>query len=518
MERKNKAVFISFFILFSAFSLNAQQHSGKKAEILPVIALTGIVNNTGLEAIDKAAVLIEETLKRNLDLTGQYKVVSFAEDNLPEGAPGMMEFCKNTGSNYILSGKITKNSSDINIEIALFSVNSSGDILKITGTAQSPSKLRFAMEKILTDVLGYFTGKEVSFASVSLVNMGKEEGSYSVFIDSMHTGDNLEYIDYLLSGKRHLEILQNRMGKQKKLADIDLLIMPQDRVSVEFEIPSLSEKEKRMIGRYEKTVDNHAGDKYRSRKVDGAFKSLFTLLEDPSFCTEAVSRKKEIILKHEKWEKDMGQWGLERGLTSADLPYSFGVKAMLLTSAYDIRDWDEAGARPEGGSGASWGGGFFGSADLNRFTGIQGELLVYNQKTSADYAAGYPLAGPSGIEMSAWFVEFPLLVYFRVPSYLLKFYAGASFRYRLTEMDVDITDTASGESSAAEYDEKLLRMQNSAWLAGIAFEMPVSSNLFFLDFRYNRDLFSWFESWAPEEDFFSSYISCSIGYTFKAGK
>ena len=61
-------------------------------------------------------------------------------------------------------------------------------------------------------------------------------------------------------------------------------------------------------------------------------------------------------------------------------------------------------------------------------------------------------------------------------------------------------------------------MQNSAWLAGIAFEMPVSSNLFFLDFRYNRDLFSWFESWAPEEDFLGSYISCSIGYTFKAGK
>ncbi len=516
--KKSSIIIIFFLNLVYLIGNSSAQQTVRKPEILPVIAVSGIKNMTGLSSIDRTSELIEETLIRNLDLTGKFRTFISNDGKQFADESGMYEYCGENNLSYLIYGNVTKTGRDITIEVSIFNATHNGGHLSVRETAETPAKLRTSMDNIFREVFRFFTHENVSFASISFVNRGQDDGSYTLFIDGVNIGRNIEYIDYLVSGSRNIRILQNRMGSGLILADIAIILKPEDRVSIEFEIPSLTEKEKRLISRYEKPIDLYSDDKFKSRRVAAAFDSVLSLLEDPSFCSSAVDKKNDIAAKYEIWKKNMSEWGLSRGLTAADLPYSAGLKTMVLTSTYDISDWDMAGSKPQGQSSSSFGGGFFCSADIFESSGIQGEFNFYNQKIPASFDSGYPLADSSEMETSAWYIEFPLIVYYRIPSHLLKFYAGAALKYRTTVMKVDITDKATGTSSGSEYDEGLLRMANSSWLAGGSLEFPLNSSLFFLDFRYSRDFYSWFESSAPEEDFIASYIACSFGYTIKGGK
>lgn len=516
---KKSSIIIIFFLnlVYLISNLGAQQGI-KKPEILPVIAVAGINNMTGLSSIDRTSELIEETLVRNLDLTGNFRTFISNDGNQFTNESGMYEYCGNNNLSYLLYGNITKAGRDITIEVNIFNAADNRGHLSVRETAETPAKLRTSMDNIFREVFRFLTNEYVSFASVSFVNRGQDEGSWTLFIDGVSIGKNIEYIDYLVSGSRNIRILQNRMGSETVLADTTIILKPEDRVSIEFEIPALTEKEKRLISRYEKPIGLYLNDKFKSKRVAAAFDSVLSLLEDPSFCSTAVDKKNEITVKYEIWKKNMTEWGLTRGLTAADLPYSAGLKTMVLTSTYDISDWDMAGSKPQGQSSSSFGGGFFCSADILKSAGIQGEFNFYNQKIPASFDSGYPLPDPSKMETSAWYMEFPLIVYYRIPSHLLKFYAGAALKYRTTIMSVDITDDTTGTSSGSEYDEELLRMANSSWLAGGSIEFPLNSSLFFLDFRYSRDFYSWFKSSAPEKDFIAGYLACSVGYTIKGGR
>ncbi len=79
------------------------------------------------------------------------------------------------------------------------------EVLAVSETAQSPVKLRESAESVIAEVVGYLSQKQVSFASLSFLNKGTEEGNYSLYVDSLRYGENTEYIPYILSGKRRIE-------------------------------------------------------------------------------------------------------------------------------------------------------------------------------------------------------------------------------------------------------------------------------------------------------------------------
>ena len=481
---------------------------------LPSVALAGIINSTGLEILDSTASLMNHSLERNIELTKLYSCSEVDAAGIPE----LGEIAENYSGyhDFILAGNIVRENRNITINIVLFSIKEMREVLAVSETAQSPVKLRESAGSIIADVVGYLAQKQVSFASLSFLNKGKEEGNYSLYVDSLHYGENTEYIPYLLSGKRRIEIIQERMEGIFKIADMDIVLEPGDRISIEYEIPSFLEREGKLIRRYERTVDLYSDDKYKSQRVENSFRKLLKLLENPGYSKKAFEKKEEIEAKYRKWQDNMKEWGLERGLTTADQPYSFGFKALVVTSSFDAGDWDFTADKPGTGGGAAWGGGIFGAADIFDYAGIQGEFLVYNSRFSASYQGGYPSVNPSAAEFSVWFTEFPLILYFRVPSYLLRFYGGVSYKYRITEMFVDITDSVTLEKEEKRYDEQLLKMQNGAWLAGMNLDFPLNESIFFIDFRFSRDFYSWFESDAPEKNFTGSYFTCSLGYSIKA--
>jgi hypothetical protein len=250
--------------------------------------------------------------------------------------------------------------------------------------------------------------------------------------------------------------------------------------------------------------------------VQNSFNKLFTLLKDVSFSEVAQNRKKAILIKYNAWQKNMDEWSLKKGITVTDMPFGFGIKATALNSNFYVRDWETAIIpKPKAQKMLGWGTGIFMAFDITNFFGIQTEILVNNQKVSLYYDK---VANPSlRTDFSMLLLEMPLVIYFKIPSYLFKFYGGASYKHRITVMSMDTEDEVTGVVTSGDYKKTKLRIRNSALFAGLITEIPISQNSTVLfDIRYNRDLYSWFPKWADEKDIFAGYLSFSFGYSLKS--
>ena len=504
----NKGIIIFLFIFLSFHIYSEEKGESGKTNV----AVTKILNRSGHPEIGKAAVKIETVTCQTLKLLGKYNVV-FEEKEIGTGE--FRNYCEATDTEYIIRGTIIKNDEGILIELSVYDYFSDSIIISRSETAGSPIELRKSVKTVISRTLSYLSKVPVFFTSLAFTNMTDEKGEYSVYIDNIFFGKDIDYLEYMMSGKRNIRIEQERMFGRHNIAEINALLIPEDRLSIEFTIPPLLKNEEKTISRYKNTIDRYINEKYKSQKVGNSFAKLFSLLENPAFSETAAKRKNEITVLHEKWLKNMEKWGSVKGFTTADMPYSVGVKSMFIISSNDITDWDMGGSDPEGKTATSSGFGVTMSGDLFKYGGIQAEALVINQKTKTSYPSGYLPENFSEIETSVWFLEAPAILYFRIPEYLIRVYSGLSCKYRITTMKTEGTFLATGEKTEGKYDEELLRMYLSSWLAGFALDFPFGNSLFSLDFRYNRDLKSWYRSGAPEEDYIAKYIACSLGYTAK---
>ncbi len=505
---KQRKLFLMIFLTISVFRVFSEEPEIQKLNI----AVFPVINRSGHKELNKAADKIKSVSEQTLLLLGGYNVIN-ETGSYPPGQ--YLNYCNEKGVDYIIYGDLIKQERNIIFELYVFSREAGAVTISGRETAESPVRLRETIKKTISNTLGNFTGKEINFTSLAFTNMTDEKGDYSVYIDGILFGKNIEYLESLLSGTRNVKILQKRIFGTYNAGEINAVLLPEDRVSVEFKIPPVLENEKKYIDRYSQTVNKHIDDKYYSQKVSSSFEKLFMLLENPEFSDTAVRIKEEISRKYHKWRSNMEKWGASKGYTTADKPYSLGFKTMFLVSSFDINDWDMGGTDPDSSSGTGMGFGFTGSADIFKFLGLQAEVLVCNQKTKTLYPSGYPVLNLSEIETSTWFFEAPALIYLRVPENLVKLYGGVSYKYRITPLRLEGEVIATSEHVSKKYDDENLRMHLPSWLAGFAIEYPFRSSVFTIDFRYNRDFRSWFDTDTPEEDFIAQYMGCSLGYTAK---
>ncbi len=489
---------------------------GFSEEVMPPeklkIAVFPVLNESGHTELNKASEKIKSVTEQTLLLLGNYTPVI---ENNPVSPESYYNYCTQNKIDYIFHGNLIKEERNIIVEISVYSRNSAREIAAARETAVSPVFLRDAVKKAVSGALEGITGEEISFTSLAFTNMTDEKGEYYVYIDDILFGKNVEYLETLLSGTRNVKILQERIFGTYNAGEVNAVLIPEDRVSIEFKIPPLLDREKKYIDRSRKTIDKHINDKYYSQKTAGSFRRLFKLLENPQFSDTATAVKEKYSEKYNLWLSHMEKWGADKGFTSADKPLSLGFKSMFLVSSFDITDWDMGGTDPDGSSGTSMGFGFTGSADIFKMLGIQAEVLVCNQKTKTLYPSGYPVLNLSEIETSTWFTEAPAIIYLRAPENLIKAYGGVSYKYRLTPLRMEGIVAGTGESVSEKYDDELMRMHLPSWLAGFAMEFPFQSSIFTFDFRYNRDFKSWFRNGTPEEDYIASYFAISLGYSAK---
>ena len=504
----NKAILLNLVFITAAFCLYAEE-----VEIIKTnTAVFPVSNESGHRELNKAAEKIKSVTEQTLILLGNYNVLKETDPPSPEN---YSNYCSDKSIDYIISGNLIKQKKEIIIELSVYSSQVNTVVLSVKETAVSPVRLRDAVRRAVSEVLSELSGEKIDFTSLAFTNMTDEKGDYFIYIDDIFFGKNIDYLELLLSGTRNVKIMQDRAFGKYKAGEINALLLPDDRVSIEFKIPPLLEKEKKYIKRYTGTIDKHINDKYYSQKTAVSFSRLFELLENPEFSTTALGIVDKYTEKHKKWQINMAEWETEKGFTTADKPFSLGLKSMILISSFDINDWDMGGTDPEGNSGTSMGFGFTGSADIFKFLGIQTEVLICNQKTKTLYPSGYPVVNLSEIETTTWFFEVPALIYIRAPENLIKFYGGVSYKYRITPMWLKGKELGTGDSKNDVYDDEYLRMHLPSWLTGFTMEFPFKSSIFSLDFRYNKDFKSWFDSGTPEEDYIADYFACSLGYSAK---
>ena len=502
-------ILIILIIITAAPCISAAQNPElplKNTVLLPV------KNESGHSELNKSAEKIRSVIRQTLLMVGRQNVI--IEDKPVQGE-FFLNYCIENNVDYIIYGDLKKQDREIAVELFIYSVENNSEIISIKETADSPVRLRDSVKKAVSDLLSRFSGEEINFTSLAFTNMTEEKGEYYIYIDNILFGKNIDYLELLLSGTRNIKIIQNRLFTTYNAGEINALLLPDDRVSIEFKIPPLLKKEKKYIDRYTKTIDRYINDKYYSQKVNSSFSSLFSLLKNPEFSDTAVKIKEEYTLKYKVWLQNIEKWETNKGFTSADRHYSLGFKTIFLLSSFDINDWDMGGTKPEGKSEASMGFGFTGSADIFSFFGLQTEVLVCRQKTETLYPSGYPVLNLSEIKTSTWFCEAPLIVYLRAPESLVKMYGGISYKYRITPLRLEGKDAGTGESVSDKYDDEYMKMHLPSWLAGFTMEFPFKNSVFSLDFRYNRDFKSWFDSGTPEEDYIAQYTACSVGYSAK---
>ena len=504
---------IIFLILLTVITVLPSISAAEKQEI-PMIntVLFPVKNESGHRELDKSAEKINSVIEQTLLLLGKYNIIN---EKQPVNKDNFFNYCRGKNADYIIHGKLNRQKREIAVELYIYSREKNAEIISIKESADSPVKLRGAVKKAVSDSLGRFTGEKINFTSLAFTNMTDEKGDYYIYIDNILFGKNIDYLESLLSGTRNIKIMQKRIFSTYNAGEINALLQPDDRVSIEFKIPPLLEKEKKYIERYTDTINRHLNDKYYSQKVNSAFNSLFSILENPDFSSTASAVREEYTAKHKIWLKNMKNWDADKGFTTADKHYSLGFKTIYLLSSFDINDWDMGGTDPDSRSAASMGFGFTGSADIFSFLGLQTEVLVCRQKTKTLYPTAYPVLNLSDIETSTWFFEAPLIAYLRAPESLIKVYGGLSCKYRITPLRIEGTDAGTGDSVSHKYDDEDLKMYLPSWLAGFTLEFPFKSSIFSFDFRYNRDFKSWFDSGTPEEDYIARYTACSLGYSAK---
>ena len=505
---KKIPLILLFILTASAYLFSDEKNESEKINI----ALLPVINSSGHREINKASEKLRSVSEQTLLLLGKYNVINEENSINPED---FHSYCRKNNADYIIFGNISKEGKKIVVEMSVYGSGTGSVIIKSTESAVSPVQMRNAVKKSASSVLSRLSGSPVNFTSLAFTNMTDEKGDYQVYIDNILFGNNIDYLELLLSGTRNIKIMQNRMFGPYNASEINVLLLPEDRVSIEFKIPPLLDKEKKYIERYSKTLEKHLNDKYYSQKVSSSFKKLFNLLKNPSFSTTAAGKKEKISDLNKKWLLNMKEWETEKGFTTADKPASLGFKTMFLISSFDINDWDTGGTDPEGNSASAMGYGFTGSVDIFKFLGIQGEVLVCNQKTKTLYPTAYMPGDFSEIETSTWFTEAPAVIYLRAPESLFKIYGGVSYKYRITPLRIEGLTAGTGETVSEKYDDELLRMHLPAWLTGFILEFPFKNSIFSLDFRYNRDFKSWFRSGTPEEDYITDYFACGLGYSAK---
>ncbi len=92
--------------------------------------------------------------------------------------------------------------------------------------------------------MGELSGEKIDFTSLAFTNMTDEKGDYNIYIDNIYFGKNIDYLESLLSGTRNIKIIQDRPFGKYKAGEINAHLLPQDRVSIEFKIQPLLDKEK----------------------------------------------------------------------------------------------------------------------------------------------------------------------------------------------------------------------------------------------------------------------------------
>lgn len=151
-------------------------------------------------------------------------------------------------------------------------------------------KLAFVICFLFTHV--YSPAQQNGSASVQLT-LSEDSSvldSLSIYVDRTHVNHEGGRVDRLAPGLRRIEVLQQRLNGEARVADIELLLLPGDVHPLEVYIPVLLDSERTTLDRYVEEIDRLVAEDRRMDSLEALLEFGRTLVAVERFSPLGVQR------------------------------------------------------------------------------------------------------------------------------------------------------------------------------------------------------------------------------------
>ena len=232
-----KTYIIFFFALIITSTLSAK-------EIRPRILIIPVENQVNDEMYNNICTTIDDIMLISMKLMGQYEVVTQSEDKTEHvDTENALVYAEEHFIDNIIFGSLDLNESGhIVMDISLYEASTDSIVISPTQIAMSFLDIFDAADKLIAEMLGFFSDDHIGFGSISLNNSG-ESGEYRVFFNGSHVGDNIKNIPKVLNGNYLVEIRQDRFEEDRIIYSKELVLKEKETVRIDFSVPYLTEEE-----------------------------------------------------------------------------------------------------------------------------------------------------------------------------------------------------------------------------------------------------------------------------------
>ncbi len=265
--------------VFFGFTVHA---FGQESRPLPRVAVVGFENATGSPSFDAACSAVTETLILTLRSIGTYDVEPVSDVRASGDDAGRAVLAVEHGSDYLIYGSMTSSSDAVVCALSVFDrAKGKTSITKRSAPVNLLEIFDTADEQVAS-VLEAMTGVHIAFGSVTFGVSG-EAGSYSVLLDGLRIGSNLNSIDKVLIGRHTVSVVQKRMMGDVELVHRAVDIREGKTVKVDFTIPYLMDAEKKRIDDAERSIRGQWDDPQAVSALDAKCAEFSALLSDVSY-------------------------------------------------------------------------------------------------------------------------------------------------------------------------------------------------------------------------------------------
>ncbi|MCL2706095.1 MAG: hypothetical protein FWE72_07810, partial [Spirochaetaceae bacterium] len=178
---------------------------------MPKISVFPLENKEKDMQIDIISSNIQKTVEFNLKMINKYNIIQNSVTNYSSDSLWLSNYCEKNKIDDLLFGKaLVKPDGSILIEMSVFNRQKSAISFTKSETAATVLDIFGAADKLAIEMMHSFSGMHLGFGAVRFINSG-EKGPYSVYIDTVSIGENIDNLSTVLNGPRKVVITQVRM-------------------------------------------------------------------------------------------------------------------------------------------------------------------------------------------------------------------------------------------------------------------------------------------------------------------
>ncbi len=499
-------VFMKKLIFTALFFIIASLNSFSQDVIKPRIAVFPLINPSEDPQVDIISGNVKKTAELTLKMIDMYEVVDADVSSYENSSQWFTEYASRNSIDSIIFGKAVMNDDgSILLEMSVFSRTDNDITITENETAETVFDIFDASDRLLISMMETFSGLEhIGFGNLRISNKG-EEGRYSVFIDNVLIGENVEELPKVLNGDRVVRIEQNRMLGLFVVAEEKIFLRENEQKVLEFSIPGFTEGELLEISSLENFIDKNWDKKYSSKKIDKNFEKLSELFSVTDYSKSARIKKTSILDKKEDWNDHKKKWGIEKGLSILDK--RLGI-AGFFGANISFPDFSSS-IDPDADSGNEIGQKYGGSVSFN----ILKHLALQAEYNYTEYRA--KIERPLYIDTTTVDLqEIPIILLLRMPNKVMSAYGGISFMKKIGDAVQEREEIATGDiTTITESGDNMVETDGTAFIMGALFEIPMNRIYLMIDFRYSSADDDWSKD--PNEELFPGYMSMTAGLGLK---